>query len=91
MMQMQKFGLAIALFLLSQGLNWGGLIPATGDTLVPVQPASVLSVIRLEIGLLPALAMMLSLILAWRYPITRDRHKTILLQLTEQQTRQRDN
>jgi GPH family glycoside/pentoside/hexuronide:cation symporter len=91
MMQMQKFGLAIAIFLLSQGLNWGGLIPSTGDSLERVQPASVLPVIRLEIGVLPALAMGLSLVLVWYYPISRDRHSAILHQLNEQKQRPRTN
>jgi GPH family glycoside/pentoside/hexuronide:cation symporter len=91
MMQMQKFGLAIAIFLLSQGLNWGGLIPSTGGSLEQVQPASVLPVIRLETGVLPALAMGLSLVLVWYYPISRDRHSAILHQLNEQKQRPRTN
>lgn len=91
MMQMQKFGLAIAIFLLSQGLNWGGLIPSTGGSLERVQPASVLPVIRLETGVLPALAMGLSLVLVWYYPISRDRHSAILHQLNEQKQRPRTN
>ena len=84
MMQMQKFGLAIALFLLSQGLSWGGLDSTTGNGPALVQPGLGLLIIRLEIGLLPALVMGLALVLAWHYPISRDRHRSILLQLNDQ-------
>jgi GPH family glycoside/pentoside/hexuronide:cation symporter len=83
MMQMQKFGLGLAIFLLSQGLNWGGLLSTTGSQPAPVQPPSVLSVIRVEIGLIPALVMALALGLAWHYPITQSQHQTIRLQLQE--------
>jgi glycoside/pentoside/hexuronide:cation symporter, GPH family len=81
MMQMQKFGLGLVLFLLSQGLNWGGLISTTGDQPAPVQPPLVLSTIRVEIGLIPALVMALALGLAWYYPITQAQHQAIQLQL----------
>jgi GPH family glycoside/pentoside/hexuronide:cation symporter len=81
MMQMQKFGLGIALFLLSQGLSWGGLLSTTGDQPVPVQPPSLLPIIRLEIGLIPALVMTLALALAWHYPITQAQHQAIQIQL----------
>jgi GPH family glycoside/pentoside/hexuronide:cation symporter len=81
MMQMQKFGLGIALFLLSQGLSWGGLIATTDRQPVPVQPSSLLPVIRLEIGLIPALVMTLALGLAWYYPITQAQHQAIQRQL----------
>ncbi|MEA5448051.1 MFS transporter [Leptolyngbya sp. CCNP1308] len=84
MMQMQKFGLAIALFLLSQGLSWGGLVSTTGNAPNPVQPSLGVLIVRLEIGLLPALVMGLGLVLAWHYPISRDRHRSILLQLNDQ-------
>lgn len=83
LMQMQKFGLAIALFLLSQGLNWTGFISTTGGSPMPVQPPSVLVSIRLEIGLIPAMVMMLALFLTYHYPITHEVHKTVLLQLRE--------
>lgn len=83
LMQMQKFGLAIALFLLSQGLNWAGFISTTGGSPMPVQPQSVLVSIRLEIGLIPAMVMVLALFLAYCYPITHEVHETVLLQLKE--------
>jgi GPH family glycoside/pentoside/hexuronide:cation symporter len=80
---MQKFGLGLALFLLSQGLNWGGLISTTDSQPAPAQPPSVLSVIRVEIGLIPALVIALALGLAWHYPITQSQHQASRLQLLE--------
>jgi len=77
MLQMQKLGVAIALFLASQGLNWAGLIPASHGEAAITQPASVLTMIRLEIGVLPAIFMAISLIFALLYPISRDRHAEI--------------
>lgn len=83
MLQMQKFGLGIALFLLSQGLNWGGLMSTTGNQPAPVQPPAALATIRVEIGIIPALVMALALGLAWHYPLTQSRHQAIRLQLQE--------
>lgn len=83
LMQMQKFGLAIVLFLLSQGLNWTGFISTTSGTPTPIQPQSVLAAIRLEIGLIPAMVMVLALVLAYHYPITNKVHEMISLQLRE--------
>lgn len=85
MLQMQKFGLAIALFLASQGLNWAGLIPAAGG-MVPVQPKSVLITIQAEIGLIPAMVMIFSLGVACCYPLNQRVHQTVLSQLQARKT-----
>lgn len=82
MMQMQKFGLAIGLFLTSQGLNWAGLIPAAAGS-APTQPLSVLTTIQIEIGLIPAMVMLFSWLLACCYPISHSVHQTVLSQLQE--------
>ena len=84
MVQMQKFGLAIALFLVGKGLDWAGLIPAVAGKPAPIQPDSALLAIRLEIGPLPTLALFCGLVLAYFYPITREVHAEILLKLREQ-------
>lgn len=81
MVQMQKIGLAIALFLVGQGLAWSGFLPSTGDQPVLTQPDVALLAIRLEMGPLPTLALFVSLSLIYFYPITRDIHTEILLKL----------
>lgn len=83
MVQSQKIGLASALFLVGKGLNRAGLIPSVAGQPAPTQPDSVLLAIRLEMGPLPALALVLSLILVSFYPISREVHAVILLKLKE--------
>lgn len=85
MVQLQKVGLAIALFLVGKGLDWAGYIPSQGGASIPAQPAPVLQAIRLEMGPLPTLAVIASLVLVSFYPITQAMHAEIRLRLIEQQ------
>lgn len=82
MVLIQKFGLAIALALVLQGLNWAGYISSSGNS-APTQPASALLAIRLAIGPLPTLILLCGLVLAYFYPITREVHAEIMLKLQE--------
>lgn len=83
MVQMQKIGLAIALFLVGQGLHVAGFISSSATEVVPTQPDSALLAIRLAIGPIPTLTLFMGLALAYFYPISRDVHENILLQLKE--------
>lgn len=83
MVQLQKVGLAIAVFLVGQGLNWAGLIATSAGQPKPIQPASVGLAVRLAIGPLPTLALIVSLLLVTLYPISRELHTEIRLQLNE--------
>lgn len=79
MVLLQKVGLALGLFLVGQMLELAGFISArTGDV---VQPDSALQAIRFAIGPLPALSLILSLVCAAFYPITRERYAEVLHQL----------
>jgi GPH family glycoside/pentoside/hexuronide:cation symporter len=82
MVLLQKIGLAIALFLVLKVLGGAGYISSTGHG-VPTQPQSALLAIRLAIGPLPTLCLIVGLVLAYFYPITREVHAEILLQLKE--------
>jgi len=84
---LQKIGITIGLFLVLQALNWTGYIPSSGGT-VATQPQSALLAIRIAIGPLPTLCLLVGLVLAYFYPITREVHAEILLKLQE---RQREN
>lgn len=75
---LQKLGLAIALFLSGQILDWAGFIPQATS-----QPEGVLWAVRWLIGPLPALLMAGSLWFAYRYPIGRAEHRQILRALQE--------
>ncbi|KST65426.1 MFS transporter [Mastigocoleus testarum] len=81
--QFQKLGLAAALFLVGRILDWAGLIPAVASEAPPNQPNSVLWAIRLIIGPIPTLILIVGLVLAYFYPITRSKHEEILLKLKE--------
>lgn len=83
MVLLQKFGLALALFLVGLGLDFAGFIERVPGEAIPVQPDSALWAIRLAIGPLPTIALIGGLILAYFYPITRDFHQQIRLQLAQ--------
>lgn len=90
MVFLQKIALGIAVFLVLQSLGWAGYIKPTEQLAQPIQPDSVLTVIRVAIGPLPTLALICGIILAYFYPITRDVHAQILLQLQERRQSNRE-
>jgi GPH family glycoside/pentoside/hexuronide:cation symporter len=83
MVLLQKIGLAIALALVGRILAAYGFVEKVANQPTPEQPASALFAIRLVIGPLPTLALILGLVLAYCYPITREVHAEILLKLRE--------
>jgi glycoside/pentoside/hexuronide:cation symporter, GPH family len=83
MVLLQKFGLALGLFLVGLGLQTAGFREAVAGESLPVQPASAVQAIRLAIGPLPTLALIAGLVLTYYYPISRDVHAEILLKLRE--------
>ncbi len=80
---LQKVGLAVGLFFVGLALDWSGFLSTVSGQPTPTQPESALTAIRFMIGPIPILPLILSAILAYFYPITKDRHAQILLQLTE--------
>jgi GPH family glycoside/pentoside/hexuronide:cation symporter len=83
MVLLQKMGLAIGLFVLGQGLAIAGFRERIPCQPPPQQPESALNAIRVAIGPLPTIALLLGLVLAYFYPITREVHAEILLKLHE--------
>jgi GPH family glycoside/pentoside/hexuronide:cation symporter len=65
---LQKTGTALVLAL----VQW--VLHLSGYTAGALQPDSALLAIRLMIGPLPAVLLLISMYLAWHYPITRSRH-----------------
>ncbi len=88
MVLLQKIGLAVGLFVLGQALSAAGFLASSAGQASPVQPESALLAIRLAIGPIPTVALILGLVLAYFYPITREVHAEILLKLKEKQQRQ---
>jgi glycoside/pentoside/hexuronide:cation symporter, GPH family len=86
MVLLQKFGLALGLFLVGQALELAGFIATVPGQPAPVQPESALLAIRLSIGPLPTVALIVGLVLAYFYPITKEVHAEILLKLRERKS-----
>ncbi|MEN9214634.1 MAG: MFS transporter [Gloeomargarita sp. DG02_3_bins_56] len=85
MVFLQKIGLAIGLFGVGQALELSGFIKTVAGQPEPVQPDSALWTIRVMIGPLPTLVLILGLVFAYFYPITKAKHAEILLKLAERQ------
>lgn len=81
MVLLQKFGLALALFLVGQALEFSGFIERTPGAAIPVQPESALLAIRIAIAPLPTLFLVIGVVLTYFYPITKEVHADIRRQL----------
>jgi glycoside/pentoside/hexuronide:cation symporter, GPH family len=82
---LQKICLGLAVNQVLQSLGSNGYIKPdpTNPALIPVQPQAVLDVIRQVVGVLPAFALIIGMVLAYFYPITKAKHAEIMLQLEE--------
>ncbi|MCS7059565.1 MAG: MFS transporter [Anaerolineae bacterium] len=79
---LQKLGLAVGLFLVSQVLAWSGYITPPANATTPiVQPDSALLAIRWMIGPAPAIVLLIGMGLVWRFPITKAQHEQTLAEL----------
>lgn len=79
---LQKFSLALNLFLIGQALSLTGYITPPPGTTTPIeQPASTLFAIRLLVGPIPALLLLAGVFLVYRFPITKEQHEQTLAEL----------
>lgn len=83
MVLLQKFGLALGLFLVGVVLDLAGFIKTVSGQPIPIQPESALFAIRFSVSILPALVLIIGIILAYFYPINRAYHAQIILKLNE--------
>ena len=81
MVLLQKLGLALALFLVGQALEFSGFVPRIPGGEIPIQPESALFAIRVAIAPLPTVFLIIGLILTYFYPITKEVHADIRMQL----------
>ena len=86
MVLLQKFGLAFAVFLVGIALQLSGFIERIPGEAIPQQPDSALLAIRIAIAPLPTITLIIGLILAYFYPITKEFHEEIRLKLQEKKT-----
>ncbi len=92
MVLLQKVALAIGLFLVGQVLDRSGFLPTTPGQAPPIQPASALWAIRVLVGPAPLIVLLIGLVLAYFYPITKEVHAEIMLKLQERKReRSQDN
>ncbi|MGB3517557.1 MAG: MFS transporter, partial [Elainellaceae cyanobacterium] len=78
MVLLQKIGLAAGLWVVGQALDWSGYIGGA-----PEQSETAQWAIRMAIAPLPALCLLGGIVLTYFYPITREVHAALLLQLAE--------
>jgi glycoside/pentoside/hexuronide:cation symporter, GPH family len=83
MVQLQKLGLALGLFLVGIALESSGFIETLAGQPQPIQPELALQAIRISVGPLPTICLILGLVLTYFYPITREMHAEIILKLKE--------
>ena len=83
MVLLQKAALAIGLFLVTQVLQQSGFLKNFAGEADPIQPASALWAIRVLVGPVPLVILLVGLVLAYFYPITKEVHAEILLNLQE--------
>ena len=83
MVLLQKLGLALGLFLVGNALDQASFIESVPGQPTPLQPESALFAIRVAIGPIPTVSLILGLVLAYFYPISREIHAAILLRLRE--------
>jgi GPH family glycoside/pentoside/hexuronide:cation symporter len=77
----QKLGTGFAIWLMGQVLAMTGYItPVLGEAL-PVQPPEAVEAIRLIISVVPAVLLFISILFAWRYPVSRESHHQLREQL----------
>ncbi len=83
MVFLQKMGLALGLSMVGRVLEAYGFQSTTPGLPDPVQPESALLAIRIAIGVFPVVALVISLGLAYLYPLTRSKHAEIIQALQE--------
>lgn len=74
MVFLQKASIALAGLAVTWSLSFTGYVTPTDAMPTPVQPEGALAAIRFFIGPVPAIILAASLLIAWRYPITRATH-----------------
>ncbi len=73
----QKLATGVAIWAMGQALARTGYITPQSGGPLPLQPAQAVLAIRLFAGPVPALLLVAGILFAWRYPITRERHRAL--------------
>ncbi len=85
---LRKFATGLLVFGVGHLLGATGYLSSTTGSAFIEQPASALRAMRFLVTVIPALALALSMLLAWRFPLDRTAHEAIRRQLDERRNRQ---
>lgn len=77
----QKLGTGAAIWAMGQALARAGYVTPEMGAPLPMQPEQAVTAIRAFAGPVPAVLLVLAIVFAWRYPITRERHRHLLDEL----------
>ncbi len=77
----QKLATALALWGMGQALAYTGYMTPETSGALPIQPESAIQAIRIFTGPVPAVLLILAVLFAWNYPITRESHQATLQEL----------
>ncbi len=77
----QKLATGAAIWAMGQALAATGYVTPQAGGPLPVQPAGAVQAIRLFMGPVPTVLLVLAIVFAWRYPISRERHRALRDQL----------
>jgi glycoside/pentoside/hexuronide:cation symporter, GPH family len=77
----QKLATGAAVWGMGQALAFAKYITPTAGDALPVQPPAALNAIRIFMGPVPAVLLLLSLLFAWRYNVTRESHRALVEEL----------
>ncbi len=80
----RKMASAVAIFIVGHVLSATGFISGTTGSAYIAQPESALRALRFFVGVLPAIMLVLSVLVAWRYPLDRESYEAIQRQLAQQ-------
>ncbi len=77
----RKMASAFAIFIVGQLLAVSGFVSSTTGSVYVEQPESALLMLRLLVSVIPAFMLVLSVLVAWRYPLSRERFYAIQQEL----------
>jgi len=80
----QKLATGGALWVMGQVLSITGYLTPESTNLLPQQPPEAILAIRLFIGPVSVVLLLLSILFAWRYTISRESHQATLAELSDQ-------
>jgi glycoside/pentoside/hexuronide:cation symporter, GPH family len=73
----QKLATGAAIWAMGQALAFTGYVTPASGVPLPLQPQQTVQAIRIFMGPVPAVLLILAILFAWRYPITREQHRAL--------------